>query len=408
MDPKKDLLRYIRRLEAYGDEKQLRQVPAWADGIDAVRILTIHAAKGLEFDAVYLPAMAKTYLPINRSYNPCPPPVGLLGDNVADWHLEEEQCLFFVALSRARDYLCLSRAVRYRQATRTASDFLSLISRSLPRSVEAGVTWNAIASDTARSEVTIKRPVELPVFDLLALEVYMSCPRKYSYEFELGLSGKRDDSSYVQFHQCVYEVLRWLQNERSAGRFPDEATTISELDVIWKSKGPLGHYLEGRYREKAEGMLRSFVQQARPHGSQPGKSEYELELDHGRVAFTVDYVELLDEGTNQSILMRRHRTGRPTKKEDKPIYGLYQAAMQQLNGTRTPKLQVLYLSTNETRDIILKPQKVATELKKYDAAIVGILTSQFEPDPEDRKCPRCPHYFICPASADGMTLHTHR
>src|SRR5262249_54152602 len=120
------------------------------------------------------------------------------------------------------------------------------------------------------------------------------------------------------------------------------------------------------------------------------------------------YVELLDEGANRSVLMRRHRTGRPTKKEDKPIYGLYQAAMQQLNGARTPKLQDLYLSTNETKDIILKPQKVATELKKYDAAMVGILTSQFEPDPEDRKCPRCPHYFICPAAADGTTLDTHK
>ena len=401
VDPKRDLLRYIRRLEAYGDERQLRQVPAWADGIDAVRVLTIHAAKGLEFEAVYLPVLAKTYLPINKGYNPCPPPVGLLPSNVDDWYLEEEQCLFFVALSRARDHLCLSRATRYGQANRNASDFLSLISRSLPRSVDAGVTWTAISPDLVRSKETLRRPAELQVFDLRQLEVYMSCPRKCFYEFQLGLSGKRDDSSYVQFHECVYEVLRWIQSERLEGRIPQEDAARAELDRIWKSKGPLGHYYETRYRKKAEEMLNNIVRQTPPPGSRPGKAECEIELDHGQVTFTVDYIQLTENGSGRSVVVQRHRTGRPTKKEeDKPIYGLYQAAMQQVYSEAQQKLQVLYLSTNEAKDVVLTQQKLATRLKKYDEAIVGILQGDYEPKPDDRQCPRCPHYFICPMAED--------
>lgn len=43
-DDKHRFLLHIRQLEIYGDEKQLRQLPSWADGIEAVRLLTVHAS----------------------------------------------------------------------------------------------------------------------------------------------------------------------------------------------------------------------------------------------------------------------------------------------------------------------------------------------------------------------------
>ena len=107
-DPKLALLRRIRRLEIYGDEKQLRQVPSWVGAMDAVRLLTVHASKGLEFRAVYLPTLGRGIFPARRQAQPCPPPTGMLPSD-ADYSDEEEECLFFVALSRARDVLCLSR-----------------------------------------------------------------------------------------------------------------------------------------------------------------------------------------------------------------------------------------------------------------------------------------------------------
>jgi ATP-dependent exoDNAse (exonuclease V) beta subunit len=39
----------IRRLVRLGDDRDLRQLPAAAQSIDAVRLMTIHGAKGLEF-----------------------------------------------------------------------------------------------------------------------------------------------------------------------------------------------------------------------------------------------------------------------------------------------------------------------------------------------------------------------
>lgn len=132
-DPKRAFLRYVRRLEINGDERQLRQVPEWASGLNAVRLLTVHASKGLEFDAVFIPYLGQGYFPARNQGNPCPPPAGMISPEFLDRaHEEEEECLFFVSFSRAKDFLCLSRAVRYGNRNSNPSSILLSIEHQLP------------------------------------------------------------------------------------------------------------------------------------------------------------------------------------------------------------------------------------------------------------------------------------
>ena len=44
----------------------MRQAPDWAEGLDAVRLLTVHASKGLEFRAVYLPQLGQGAFPARQ------------------------------------------------------------------------------------------------------------------------------------------------------------------------------------------------------------------------------------------------------------------------------------------------------------------------------------------------------
>lgn len=60
---------------------------------DSVRLLTIHAAKGLEFPAVFIIGMNQGVFPSKRSED-----------------LEEERRLFYVAITRAKDNLVVTRA----------------------------------------------------------------------------------------------------------------------------------------------------------------------------------------------------------------------------------------------------------------------------------------------------------
>jgi DNA helicase-2/ATP-dependent DNA helicase PcrA len=85
-----------------------------------VSLMTLHSAKGLEFDAVFLAGLEEGLLPHNRS----------LGTNS---EIEEERRLFYVGMTRAKQTLVITRAI-YRRSygeerlrTSTSSRFLAEI-----------------------------------------------------------------------------------------------------------------------------------------------------------------------------------------------------------------------------------------------------------------------------------------
>ncbi len=73
----------------------------WEDRADCVAVMTLHAAKGLEFPVVYIVGLEQGVLPYEDSWQ-----------DVEE--LEEERRLLFVGMTRAREELILTRAV-YRQ-----------------------------------------------------------------------------------------------------------------------------------------------------------------------------------------------------------------------------------------------------------------------------------------------------
>ena len=63
-------------------------------GTDRVRLMTVHQAKGLEFPVVFLISAADGLFPTKRS--------------IEDGDVDEERRLFYVAATRAMDYLVIS------------------------------------------------------------------------------------------------------------------------------------------------------------------------------------------------------------------------------------------------------------------------------------------------------------
>ncbi len=75
---------------------------------DYVQLMTLHAAKGLEFDMVVLTGLEEGIFPSNRS----------LADNQM---IEEERRLFYVGITRAKEHLLLTNS-RYRYTFGTMSE----------------------------------------------------------------------------------------------------------------------------------------------------------------------------------------------------------------------------------------------------------------------------------------------
>ncbi|MCX8163789.1 MAG: ATP-dependent helicase [Aquificaceae bacterium] len=96
----RELLRYLRQKheEGYSPEDVLQEVDfllEQEEGEGAVRIMTVHASKGLEFDVVFLPRLEEGVLPHERARE-------------SQEELEEELRLFYVAVTRAKDLLFMS------------------------------------------------------------------------------------------------------------------------------------------------------------------------------------------------------------------------------------------------------------------------------------------------------------
>jgi superfamily I DNA/RNA helicase len=413
-DPKRYLLGYIRRLEIFGEEKALRQVPEWAEGIDAVRMLTVHASKGLEFRAVYLPKLAAGHFPSSRKAAHCPPPKGMLPDGEEDWHEEEEECLFFVALSRARDILCLSRAQQYGKRNSNASKFLERISASLPNGVHSAPTWagNPGVGDPQPAPPTV--PSAKPRYSLQMLETYMKCPRRFYYDYILSLGGEEDVAAYVQFHRCVYQTLGWQRAERAGERVSSLEEALAHLDEVWAEQGPRGHVHETIYRERAEEMIARAVDRHAGSGGRMMRDKWDVQLAFGRISFRPDQADLVrDEAANGAdesgrgdlLRLQRMRTGRPSSSEkDEPVYALYYAAAAREYPNTPLQVQTVYLASGGVQDVRLTDKQVKARLDKYDEAMFGILRGDFHATPSERQCPRCPHYFICPAAEDKTRL----
>jgi len=103
------------------------------EGAEAVSLMTVHASKGLEFDAVFVTGLEQGLFPAMRA-----------DDETCD--PEEERRLFYVALTRARKRIFLSYASeRMRWGSREytlPSEFLEDIDPRLMQSAERGAPRN--------------------------------------------------------------------------------------------------------------------------------------------------------------------------------------------------------------------------------------------------------------------------
>ncbi|MDG2470184.1 MAG: UvrD-helicase domain-containing protein [Pirellulaceae bacterium] len=108
-------------LDIYLDQASLvSDVDAWDQDDDKVTLMTLHAAKGLEFPVVYIVALEDGILPHSRSME-------------TDSEIEEERRLFFVGITRAMEELQISRSLYRSQKGRLWPTIPSTFLMELPR-----------------------------------------------------------------------------------------------------------------------------------------------------------------------------------------------------------------------------------------------------------------------------------
>ncbi len=383
---RKAFVERIRRIESLNEETAYRAVASEAGDLDAVRVLTVHGSKGLEFRAVHLPALATRYLPANRQGIRCPPPPSLSRLAVGpENHEAEEQCLFFVAISRARDHLSISRAERYTSQRASESKFLAPLGGVVATRRHNGI--GAIIPDP----VTPMPSEPRDSYEERELSLYIQCPARYRYEILDDLRGSRDESPYIRFHRCVYATVRWLEEERHEDRTVEPADAIAQLLMNWGADGPVGHAFETFYWNAAKAMVQGMAAAIATEDGEYERQEWTVPVDGRYVRLTPDRVVLSPDGT---VHVQRLRTGRETKSEaEKPIYALLRRGAATRYPGKEVVIETFYLATGETTTVAA--DRDHKSLDSYAQAIDGIEGGGFAPMPDPRTCPNCQCYFIC-------------
>lgn len=392
---------------------------------DIIRVMTVHASKGLEFPVVYMPGLAQRRFPMQARSSPVEAPAGMLPPESTGSaaHESGESCLFYVGVTRARDQLVLSHSDLYGKMKYKRSLYLDALEAGLPDERVRKLRWEtgSNAAATAASEpdagiiassqpgaqfINAMRP---SILSASAIEAYIRCPREYLYSSIYHFAS--DANTYQLFWQATRKTVQALHKQMQDGRddqevalFQKRMPTQQEVRDLyvrhWQEVGghtaPFAALYEEHGHQVVEGVRRDLLTQE--DIQQDIHQTFDIKVANKIVQVTVDRVEASPQA-GQPIKFVRTRFGKtrekPTAETRELLYAL--ASRQQLPGQNV-ELHSHNMSTGETTPITMTTKKEQSLYTGVEQAIKGLESDAYPARPaEPFRCPTCPFFLICPA-----------
>jgi superfamily I DNA/RNA helicase/Zn-dependent peptidase ImmA (M78 family) len=386
------LLRRLRWTAILGEARSLSDVPEAARGLDAVHVMTVHGSKGLEFEAVHVAGLHERGFPHSYSTPVCPPPPGLTdeaaGTAVANAAAEEE-CLFFVAMSRAKTHLRLYRSEAEsgkRGAARKPSPYIARISHLLAHtSGKLGLP----APRPLDASVAVSWPTGGASLRAHHVELLRRCPRRLFHTFLLGIRAAQQTGPFAQTHDCVQRLISQLADgEASATGVLAELETVFER--LWLEHGPHDHGYAAHYRALGVRLLSILHQQLEGRDHLASRTQ-SVSVGGVRMVVQADDVTMV----GGLKVLRRIRTGGDRKDDQDMNEVLLYLASQALPGEGRGRAEIASLTDASVRAVEFTPRTLPTRMSTLENLGQQLMAGQFPATPKADTCPRCPHWFAC-------------
>jgi DNA helicase-2/ATP-dependent DNA helicase PcrA len=430
----KNIARFFEAVKSYGDVAEHDRVPAFVAHLDllreagddpavaeaeldedAIHVLTVHKAKGLEFPTVFLVGCAEGKFPLQRRGDPLALPEELVKEELtpgASGHLLEERRLFYVAMTRARDELVLTSASDYgtsraRKVSRFVVEALDLPS---PKPASRRTTpLEALARHAPVDEPPAAAEPAIPEDELLRLSYgqiddYETCPLKYRYVHVLRVPLLTHHA--VVYGHAVHEAVRRLFEARLAGRAFGADDLAAAFRAAWVSEGFLSRAHEDERLREGEAMLRRFhaEQERDPWTPTAVEEEFAFALDRVRVQGRYDLV--IEKAGAVTIVDFKTGELRDTKAAEKRAAESLQLDIYALAHLKTrerlpDRVELRFLESGLAagrRPTLQQAEQTAARIR---AAAAAIRRRDFPPRPTWLACSQCPFREICPHTAWG-------
>jgi len=403
---------------------------------DAVQLMTAHAAKGLEFDHVFILQLTSGAFPPRRraALLEFPPELMKEAKPEGDFRIQEERRLFYVALTRARHELVLTAVVSGRKKPSLfLEDILSQGSLQkhdieqlapnvrlpasepaaapLPSSESTGKLFARVGADSrAYSRITLWGlsycpPLEEPLpLSASAIDTYQSCPLRYLFGQVWGLRG--GPQAATTFGSVMHTTIRQYVAAVRKGR-PitfEEVTEIYQRE--WSAAGYRDAYQEEAYREAGLEQLRAFYIQysAAPADVLHQEKFFELPLEPNVVVSgRMDQINRL-EGREVEIV--DYKTGRPREPRQAAQsiqLGLYALAAREILDLEPARLVYYNLTTNEPIVATRSAESLA-KTRQTVAEVADQIRAQEFPAQPGYHCRMCEFKSICPKHEQWIAL----
>jgi DNA helicase-2/ATP-dependent DNA helicase PcrA len=372
--------------------------------LDAVDILTVHQAKGLEWPVVFIPSMTQGRFPSRRA------------GQGQDWLLPEdvfprdararyeggdaeERRLFYVALTRARDAVYLSRFERKTNRFQPSA-YLLEIAGILPPTLDALPLPGPPAEEA---------PKELPTLDVSFsdLAAFEECGHRYRLSDVIGFQTQI--APELGYGRAIHHVLRQLaETVRATGQIPT-ATELNQLadeefyvpfasPQAWQTMRKAAKRLVTAYVDSYSTDLQRVWAVERPFalhlddGVVSGRADVILDKENDRIGSLaiVDYKVAADEARGARY------------EEQLRIYTL--AGRGEGLNVEAAYLHELKDGTRASVDI--RAQPAGDALRTVSGRLTALRRTQFTAKPDRDRCRQCEYKLVCghapPVSIDSF------
>ena len=304
---------------------------------DAVHLMTVHGAKGLEFSHVFILRATSPSFPSSYKERLVELPGDLRDPDSASGgddktlHDQEERRLFYVAMTRARDSLHIYGKQGIGRDKTPAGFMREVITNSglqpwlrsrvaIPSQPE--LLDIAAAGDENHPEGSrLAAWLELRTIDGLdsrlsasAVETYETCPLQFKFEREWKLS--RQLHAAVQYGAAVHRVLRTYYDSVRLGRPKTDDELIQLFRDDLADCKIQDQYQRDLYLKQGLAQLQEFLESTRQRPTPEvlhTEEWFDVQMGATRVAGRIDRIDRAPDGT---VTIVDYKTGRARPQED--------------------------------------------------------------------------------------------
>ena len=373
-----------------GEEGRLEFDPSLSD---TVKIMTVHASKGLEFKHVFLVNLVDRKFPTIERKEQIELPAALVKDIIpeGDVHLQEERRLFYVGMTRAKKGLYFTSAKDYGGVNpKKISVFLAELGYKNGEQEEPAK--NIKISNYKKSQARLALPDHFSFTQLAAFE---KCPRQYQYAhiWKIRPRGKAVFSFGKTMHNTLYESL--MQPRVTLGKMKE----IYERE--WIDEWFDNQEEKDSYRKLGLKSLKLFWQDysvkkprlAALNNAPALEVGFNLKINGYTINGKIDRMDEAGKG----VEIIDYKTGTVKDKlrpEDKQQLLIYQIAAREVFGLKPEKLTYFYLENAKKITFIGSESDIERQKEKIAGQIEKIEKSNFYATP-GWHCEWCDYKGIC-------------